>query len=383
MKQSILFLILLHKRWGITTDSGSNGSPDQGMLRSTDRKRTYMSFLRRLLSFALVQMVIEVAVVAVLAILLQSLLNLFPVAFLQSTFGATLTNVLYACAIFGVLFLASRWLEHRSLSEMGLPRQHWGRPLLLGFLFGGGLMGAVIFVLALIGYYHITGIEPFKAVQLVVLIVAAGLLTLLLLRDKGKRKIGFFHYLLFACIGFGLLPVAASLLLLLAAAMQEELVFRGMIFRLLERALGSWIAVILSALAFGAIHLANPGATLVSTLALMFTAGVIMAVIYLLTRSLWWVIGLHLGWNFFEGSVFGAQVSGHTGYGGFFSVSLTGPQAWTGGAFGPEAGLVAILIVGSAGLLLCVWAARQHRIVKPGWRQQTSREAKGSSSSAN
>ena len=162
---------------------------------------------------------------------------------------------------------------------------------------------------------------PGDAVQLVVLIIASSLLALLLLRNKGKRKIGFFHYLLFVFLGFGLLPVAASLLLLLAAAMQEELVFRGMIFRLLERTLGSWIAVTLSALAFGVLHLTNPGATLVSTLAITLTAGVIMAAIYLLTRSLWWVIGLHLGWNFFEGPVFGAQISGHTAYGGFFSAS--------------------------------------------------------------
>lgn len=334
-----------------------------------------MSFLRRLVSFTLVQMVIEVAAVAVLIILLQALLNIFPSAFLQSTFGDTLANVLYACVIFGVLFLASRRLEHYPLSEMGLPRQHWGRPLLLGFLSGGGLMVAVIFVLALTGCYHITGIAPLSAVQLVVLIVASGLLTLLLLRNKGKRKMGFFHYLLFVFIGFGLLPVAASLILLLAAAIQEELVFRGILFRLLERTLGSWIALILSALAFGVIHLMNPGATLVSALAITITAGVIMAAIYLLTRSLWWVIGLHLGWNLFEGPVFGAQISGHGTYGGFFSASLTGPQAWTGGAFGPEAGLVAILIVGLVGLFLCIQAARQHRIVKPGWRQQTSQGA--------
>jgi membrane protease YdiL (CAAX protease family) len=324
-----------------------------------------MSLFRRLVAFALVQMMLEVAAVAVLLIVLQALLSLLSTTFLQSTFGATLTNILYACAIFDVLFLASRWLEHRPLSEMGLPRQQWGSPLLLGFLFGGGLMGAVIFVLAVTGCYHITSIEPLHAIQLVVLIVASGLLSLLLLRNKGTRRRGFFQYLFLILLGFGLLPVAASLLLLLAAAIQEELVFRGMIFRLLERALGSWIAVILSALAFGALHILNPGATLVSTLAITLTAGVIMAAIYLLTRSLWWVIGLHLGWNFFEGPVFGAQVSGHSVYGGFFSASLTGPQAWTGGAFGPEAGLVAILIVGSVGLLLCIRAARQHRLVKP------------------
>lgn len=331
-----------------------------------------MSFLRRLLSFDLIQMVIEVAAVAILVFLLQSVLNIFPTAFLQSPFGSIFTNVVYAFAIFGILFLASRWLEHRSLSEMGLPRHPWARPLLLGFLLGSGLISIVIFILAIAGFYHITGIEPLTAFQLIVLIISSGLLALHFLRNKGNRKIGFFQYLLFICLGFGLLPAVASLLLLLAAAIQEELVLRGMVFRLLERSLGSWLALILSSLAFGAIHLSNPGATLVSALAIALTAGVIMGAIYLLTRNLWWAIGVHLGWNFFEGPFFGVQVSGHSGYGGYFSASLTGPAMWTGGSFGPEAGLVAILIGGAAGLLLCVWAARQHRIVKPRRREQTS-----------
>lgn len=331
-----------------------------------------MSFFRRLLSFELIQMVIEVLVVAIVVILLQSAMNLFPTTFLQSLFGTTLSNILYACAIFGVLLLASRWLERRSLSEMGLPHQHWKRQFLRGFLLGGGLMGIVMFVLIITGSYHITSIEPLSAIQLVVLIIASAFLILPLLRNKEKMKIGFFQYVLFAFLAFGLLPVATSFLLLLAGAVQEELVFRGMIFRLLERVLGSWIALVLSALAFGLIHLFNPGATLVSTLAITLTGGVIMAAIYLLTGSLWWAIGLHLGWNFFEGSIFGVEISGQSGYENFFSATLTGQEIWTGGAFGPESGLVAILIVGSVGILLCVRAARQHRMVKPRWQQQPS-----------
>ncbi len=294
-----------------------------------------MPFLRRLISFALVQMGIEVTAVAVLVILLQLLLSLFPASFLQSTIGATLMNVLVACVIVGVFLLACRWLERRSLSEIGLPGHHWGRQFLLGFLLGGGLMGAVIGVLALAGFYRITSIEPIDANQL-------------------------FLFLM-------------SFLLFLAAAVQEEVLFRGMIFRLLERALGSWIALVLSALSFGAVHLANPHATLVSTLAIILTAGVILAAVYLLTRSLWWVIGLHLGWNFFEGPIFGAQISGLTTP-ALFHASLTGPHLWTGGAFGPEAGLVAIFVVGSAGLLLCMLAARQRRIMTPHWLQQTPKD---------
>ncbi len=95
----------------------------------------------------------------------------------------------------------------------------------------------------------------------------------------------------------------------------------------------------------------------------------------MLTRSLWWVTGLHLGWNFFEGPIFGTQISGGT-TSGLFHASVTGPQVWTGGAFGPEAGLVVILVVGSSGLLLCGLAARQHRTMAPPWLQRAHQEAR-------
>jgi membrane protease YdiL (CAAX protease family) len=324
------------------------------------KEEKYMSFIRRLTSFALVQMVIEVAAAVAFVALLSFLLNAFPATFINSTFGTAIANVLYACAIFCVLFLASRRLEHRSLTEIGLPGQHWLRPLLLGFLSGGGLMTSVIFVLALTGCYHITSIAPINVFRIIVILAVSGILTLLYLKSKGKRKIGFFHYLLFVCLGFGFLPVLASLIINLTGAIQEELVFRGIIFRHLERVLSPWPAVILSALLFGAAHLANPGATLVSSLAIAITAGVIMAAIYLLTRSLWWAIGLHLGWNFFEGPISGAQVSGHSSE-VLIHASITGPQALTGGAFGPEAGWISILIVGTIGILLCILATRQHR----------------------
>jgi hypothetical protein len=81
-------------------------------------------------------------------------------------------------------------------------------------------------------------------------------------------------------------------------------------------------------------------------------------------------MGIHLGWNFFEGPVFGTQLSGHA-LPGFFSSVLTGPVAWTGGSFGPEAGLACILIVGSVGFFLCFRAARQHRMLPRNWRQRT------------
>ena len=96
----------------------------------------------------------------------------------------------------------------------------------------------------------------------------------------------------------------------------------------------------------------NPGASWVSTLGILL-AGLFLALPYLLTRQLWLSIGLHIGWNFFEGVVFGFPVSGLPFY-RLMRTSITGPETWTGGAFGPEAGLVLIpsLALGAALIFL-------------------------------
>jgi membrane protease YdiL (CAAX protease family) len=335
------------------------------------KKGISMSLFRRLLSSNLGQLVIEIVSVAIPVLLLEALLNLLPASFLQSTAGDVLLNILAAAIIIVVFQLALRKLEHRSLSDVGLSKHQWLRQLLLSFFCGGALMTVVILALAITGSYHITGIHPFAAVELVFLIISLCLLALLFVRNA---KVGFFHYMLFVFLLFGLLTTAVSLVILIAGAIQEEFIFRGMIFCKLERSFGSWIALAVSAILFGLIHLANPNATLVSAIALMVTGGVLSAAIYMLTRSLWWAIGVHLGWNFFEGSVFGTQVSGHV-QPGIFSSVITGPVAWVGGSFGPEAGLASILIVGSVGFFLCFRAARQHRMLPHNRRRHTRYDA--------
>ncbi len=337
-----------------------------------------MSLFRRFLASNIGQLVIELVLVAVPVLLLVALLNLLPGAFLQSVAGDVLLNVLAAAVIAVVFVLALRKLEKRSLAEAGLTGQPWLRQLFLSFCLGGALMTIVILLLALTGSYHITGINPLAAVQLAFLVIGLCLLALLVTRT---RKVGFLHYVLFVFLVFGFLPTTVSLLILVAGVVQEELVFRGMLFRKLEQSFGSWIALIVSAILFGIIHLVTPNATLVSAVAIMLTAGILIAVLYILTRSLWWAMGVHLGWNFFEGPVLGTQLSGHA-LTGFFSSTLTGPAAWTGGSFGPEAGLASILVVGSVGIFLCVRAARQHRMQPLHRRQRIADESQAQSADA-
>lgn len=141
--------------------------------------------------------------------------------------------------------------------------------------------------------------------------------------------------------------------LMLGVATVEEILFRGVVFRIVEERWGSLVALIVSALLFGGLHLLNPAATLWGALAIAIEGGLLAGAAYLATRSLWLPIGIHLGWNFAESGIFGATVSGSdTTVGGLFVGSPHGLTIFSGGSFGPEASIWAVLAGGTAAYLL-------------------------------
>ena len=166
--------------------------------------------------------------------------------------------------------------------------------------------------------------------------------------------------------GIGSVTGALGLLgVMAAAATTEELLFRGLLFRWLEKLTGTWIALVATGVLFGAMHLLNPDATLWGATAIAVEAGFMLAACYAATRSLWVTIGLHFGWNFALGGLFSATVSGNGDSKGLLDTTLTGPDLITGGTFGPEGSLYAV----GAGVVLTVvflWlAARRGTIVAP------------------
>jgi hypothetical protein len=126
----------------------------------------------------------------------------------------------------------------------------------------------------------------------------------------------------------------------------EELLSRGYHLQTIASGLNLFWGVVISSAVFGILHLGNPNATWVSAAGIFF-AGIYLAYGYIRTKELWLPIGLHIGWNFFEGVVFGFPVSGLEIY-ALLRIKVTGPVLWTGGAFGPEAGLIVLpsLLVG-------------------------------------
>jgi membrane protease YdiL (CAAX protease family) len=138
-----------------------------------------------------------------------------------------------------------------------------------------------------------------------------------------------------------LLSLAGWLLVYVAVAIQEETLFRGYYLQNLRDGLGMGWALLISSAIFGVAHLSNPEASPAAVLGIL-GAGLFLALGWLRTRQLWLPIGLHLGWNFFQGPVFGFPVSG-TGSFRLIQQTVQGPIVLTGGPFGPEAGLVVFL----------------------------------------
>ncbi|MBX3479616.1 MAG: CPBP family intramembrane metalloprotease [Caulobacter sp.] len=132
----------------------------------------------------------------------------------------------------------------------------------------------------------------------------------------------------------------------LSSGVTEELVMRAVIFRLAMRAFGVWPALALSAGLFGIMHLANPNAGPVAVIAISVEAGLMLAGFYLMTGRLWMSFAVHAAWNITQGYVFGAAVSGTAGPGSLWiSKPVDGaPAILTGGAFGPEASVPAMVI---------------------------------------
>ncbi len=219
------------------------------------------------------------------------------------------------------VWFARRYLDRRSFVSLGLSLDAmvW-RDLLAGVLITGVMMGT-IFALHLLFGWMPTVTFAWQSMSWPALL----------------GQLGFW------------------LLIFLVVAWKEELWMRGYWLQNLANGLNVPWAVFLSSALFGMLHLGNPNATWVSALGIM-VSGVFLALPWVWTRRLWLSIGLHLGWNFFEGAIFGFPVSGLDTF-RLIQPVIRGPEMWTGARFGPEAGLVLLpaILLGTA----LVWAYTQ------------------------
>ena len=277
----------------------------------------------KIINFPLTRIIIALLFIAVAIIGRDILLSsIFKTFSLDNAISMNLVNmILTILAVHFSYLLYVRLIEKRpavELSKMGFPKELVG-----GMLIGFGLFTVIIGIIWSLGYYHVSGVNNWVV----------------------------------------MIPIFTASVM---SGYIEEIVVRGIILRIMEEGIGTWLAVIISATIFGVLHLGNENATVLSALAIASTAGVLLAAVYIITRRLWLAIGLHFAWNFTQGGIFSAAVSGKEEV-GLLQSTLNGPEFITGGLFGPEASIITVILGLSLGIYFLFKAYKKNRFIAPFW----------------
>jgi len=247
-------------------------------------------------------------------------------------FGPAWKAVIHAIVEVGIVLAAYKLVIVRlgDHPRDDLPATGALRNLGFGLLAGLVIFSAIVGLAAIVGVYRITG---------------AG--------DASR--------LVLELVGTAILP-----------GFMEELLFRGILFRWLEEFGGSWVALVITSALFGLAHILNPNATWFSSFTIAVEAGVLLGGAYMLTRSLWFPMGLHAAWNFTQGEIFDVPVSGLDEH-GLVQAKLSGPALLSGGQFGLEASILALFVATAVGIWIVWLAVSRGELVRPRWsRQRTS-----------
>lgn len=227
----------------------------------------------------------------------------------------TVTYIFYLAAGLGLAWLMARKFDKRSFSDYGFHMNYkWWLDLGFGLMLGILLISGIFFSMKAAGWVVITG---FAITGMTVPFITAFLI---------------------------------NLLLYIGVAFNEELTFRSYQLKNLSEIFARKVslkkaiiaAFLISSAIFGIAHAVNPHSTIVSTLSLIL-AGFLLTLPYILTGDIGISLGLHITWNFFQGTVYGFGVSGTSLKTRLLSIKEIGPVLWTGGEFGPEAGLIGII----------------------------------------
>lgn len=216
-----------------------------------------------------------------------------------------------------------RFIERRPVTELSLSGSGW--EWASGVLLGAGLYSVCVLILVMLGVYRVDGLNPWTF----------------------------------------LIP---SVAMALKSGLFEELVFRGVLFRSVEDMFGSWISIFVSAFVFGFLHLLNPAGTITGGIFISIEAGLLLAAAYLVTRRLWICFGFHMAWNYVQSGVYSGTVSGSVNEPGLIRDTIQGPELLTGGSFGMEQSVVALVLCTTAGVILLIVAVRRGHIVPPPWK---------------
>ena len=220
-----------------------------------------------------------------------------------------------------------RKIENREITEISV--QGIAKDLMLGTLIGVVLQSLTVLVIYLYNGFHVVAVNP---------------------------------------VSFIIIPLTVAF----AVAIFEEILIRGIIFRIVEEKLGSYISLIISAIIFGALHLMNQESSFISAACVAVEGGLLLGAAYIFARNLWLPIAIHFAWNFMQSGIFGAITSGNEQTNSLFTTKITGPTLITGGTFGPEGTIQAIMFCLLAVIALMYLNVKRNKLIKPWWRKQQS-----------
>ncbi len=260
--------------------------------------------------------------VGVFIIAQNSAAKLLALTGLDKDFRNLFKGIIASLAVIYAYKFFYKFIEKRGITE--LSTKGIAKKLMIGMIFGVVLQSLTILVIFLSNGFKVVSINP---------------------------------------VSFIIIPLTVAF----TVAIFEEILLRGIVFRILEEKLGSYIALLISAIIFGALHLANPNSSLVAATCIAIFAGLLLGAAYIYTRNLWFPIAIHFAWNFMQSGIFGAITSGNEKTSSLLTTQITGSTLITGGEFGPEATIQATLFGLTAAIFLLYLNKKQNKFIKPYW----------------
>lgn len=284
--------------------------------------------MQKVLHFFLTKIVIGIAVIVVLVAFIEwagrPLLNYTSLTDNAKNIIIAFANS--AIALMGYILLF-RFYEKRKIRE--LSASTFGRNAISGFVSGFALQSLFILVIFLAGGYTVIRINAASSV----------------------------------------LPALAAAL---TAGFVAEILIIGIFFRLVEEQLGTGIAILIITILFGIFHFNAPGATALSIISTAIEAGLLIAAVYVYTRSLWTVIFFHFAWDFAEPGIFGGINPGNSVNETLLVSKITGSTLLTGGQTGPQNSMQALIICLLLSSLLLWIAKRRNKWIIASWKRRSN-----------
>jgi membrane protease YdiL (CAAX protease family) len=218
-----------------------------------------------------------------------------------------------AAGTFIVVFIFTRYLDRRSFKSIGFQLEGYKDDIFLGIAIGAVIMSLGFLILLALNEINVTDTN------------------------------------------FDLYKLLTSITLFVFVAFNEEIFLRGYILNNFLQSMNKYLALVLSSLIFSLLHIFNSHFDLMSFVSILL-AGILLGISYIYTKNLWFPIALHFSWNFFQGTIFGFEVSGQSIY-SIIDQNPVKSNILNGGEFGFEGSIISQVFIVITTLL--IWFARK------------------------